>query len=296
VTQSGQLWLGKEVVRIRVERGKVVGVGLKNGTEIDSAFVISDTDYKNTFLRLVGPEALPPSWHRAISVARQAGSIIQVCVGLDAGKVNLSAFKEASRLIYLRNPADSGERYVNWEAEEVDPKLLASQELEVSLWGKADKRSSDGRKAAIVIRTEAKYPHFARYRSLSGSRIPAYQEYKIRLGHALIREIQQLLPGIEKAIEVIDVATPLTFEDQGGRSEGAVAGWSWNYEDFRDNQPRELIRTPIRGLYMAGYQAFSALFMGGVPTAIESGKRAAQAVMEKTEPSEEILIPLCHSL
>ena len=296
LAQSGQLWIGKEVVRIRVERGKVVGVGLRNGTEIDSASVISDTDYKNTFLRLVDPEVLPPGWHRAISGARQAGSIIQVCVGVDAGKVDLSAFKEANRLIYRRTPTDSRERDLNWEAEEIDPELLASQELEVSLWGETDKRSSGGRGAAIVIRTDAEYPHFARYRSLSGRRIPAYQEYKIRLGQALIREIQHLLPGVEKAIEVIDVATPLTFEDQGGRSEGAVAGWSWNYEDFRDNQPRELIRTPIRGLYMAGYQAFSALFMGGVPTAIESGKRAAQAVMEKMEPSEEILIPLRHSL
>jgi len=42
---------------------------------------------------------------------------------------------------------------------------------------------------------------------------------------------------------------------------------------------------------MVGYQAFSALFMGGVPTALESGKRAAQAVLQGKGPIEEILIP-----
>jgi flavin-dependent dehydrogenase len=42
---------------------------------------------------------------------------------------------------------------------------------------------------------------------------------------------------------------------------------------------------------MAGYQAFSALFMGGVPTAMESGKRAARAVLEGADPVEEISIP-----
>jgi len=72
----------------------------------------------------------------------------------------------------------------------------------------------------------------------------------------------------------MDVATPLTFEEQGGRSGGAVAGWSWNYEDCPDYRARELVRTPIQGLYMAGYQAFSTLFMGGVPTA-RHGKRKA---------------------
>jgi len=72
---------------------------------------------------------------------------------------------------------------------------------------------------------------------------------------------------------------------------GAVAGWSWDYEDFHDYQSRELIGTPIKGLYMAGYQAFSALFMGGVPTAMESGKWAAKAVLEGAPPTEKILIP-----
>jgi flavin-dependent dehydrogenase len=42
---------------------------------------------------------------------------------------------------------------------------------------------------------------------------------------------------------------------------------------------------------MVGYQAFSALFMGGVPTAMESGRRAAQAVLDGAGPIEEIRIP-----
>ena len=147
----------------------------------------------------------------------------------------------------------------------------------------------------IVIRTEANHSHFARYRSPEERRIPSYREYKVRLGHRLISEIAHLIPGVEDAIRVMDVATPLTFEDQGGRSGGAVAGWSWDYEDFYDDRPGELIRTPIKGLYMAGYQAFSALFMGGVPTAMKSGVLAAEAVLQGAGPAQEILIPLSSS-
>ena len=141
-----------------------------------------------------------------------------------------------------------------------------------------------------MIRAEAEYNHFAKYRLGWRQRSPNYQGYKTRLAHALIREINHLIPALERAIFVMDVATPLTFEDQGGRSGGAVAGWSWDYEDFRDDQPKELIGTPIKGLYMAGYQAFSALFMGGLPTAMESGKRAAKAVLQGMEPIEKISI------
>ena len=143
----------------------------------------------------------------------------------------------------------------------------------------------------MVIRTEAEYSHLARFRLGWRKRSPGYETYKTRLGNALVKEAENLIPGLEGSIQVMDVSTPLTFEDQGGRSGGAVAGWSWDYEDFQDEKPKELIRTPIQGLYMTGYQAFSALFTGGIPTAMESGRRAAQAALAGADPIEEILIP-----
>jgi len=288
---SGEIRLDKDVAKIRVDQGKVVGVILKDGTQLDSSSVISNADYKTAFLKLIDPKMIPPEWYDAVSSARQTGSVFQVCLGVDAGKADLSAFKKARRLIYRRNVENVQEREtLDWTAEEIDPEALAGQELEVSLWGRDwEMVSSEGR-APIVIRAEAEYNHFAKYRLGWRQRSPNYQGYKTRLAHALIREINHLIPALERAIFVMDVATPLTFEDQGGRSGGAVAGWSWDYEDFRDDQPKELIGTPIKGLYMAGYQAFSALFMGGLPTAMESGKRAAKAVLQGMEPIEKISI------
>ena len=289
---GSEIRLSREVAKIRVDQGKASGVILKDGTQISSSSVISNADYKTAFLKLLDPKTIPPDWYEAVSSARQTGSVFQVCLGVDTGKADLSAFKKASRLIYRRNGEKFQERELpDWTTWEIDPEALAIQELEVSLWGKDwEVAVSEGR-ASIVIRAEAEYNHFAKYRLGWRQRSLNYQEYKTRLAQALIREIDHLIPGLEKAVLVMDVATPLTFEDQGGRSGGAVAGWSWDYEDFRDDQPKELIGTPIKGLYMAGYQAFSALFMGGVPTAMESGKRAANALLQGMGPVEKILIP-----
>jgi len=289
----GEIRLGTEVARVRVEKGEARGVTLKDGTKIDSASVISNADFKTTFLNLMGPEEVPGEWYRAISNTRQTGSVFQVCLGVDASHVDLSAFREAGRLIYRRNQTEPRQNEdINWDALEIDPDALASQELEVSLWSAEDEVLSPEGGVVVVIRTEANHPHFAKYRSARKGRIPSYREYKHRLAHRLIREIAQLIPGLEDSILVMDVATPLTFEDQGGRSAGAVAGWSWDYEDFHDDRPRELILSPIKGLYMAGYQAFSALFMGGVPTAMMSGLRAAEAMLQGAGPAQEILVPI----
>jgi phytoene dehydrogenase-like protein len=287
----GEIRLNTEVSKIRVEEGKAQGVTLRDGTEIDSGSVISNADYKNTFINLLNREVVPPGWYDAVSKARQTGSIFQVCLGVDREKADLSAFQKLDRIIYRRNHEKFSESDLNWDDCHLNPELLAWQELEVSLWGKENNTLSPKGGAVIVIRAEAEYSHFGKYRSVSSRRISEYQDYKIRLAHPLIREIAHIIPGLEKAIRVMDVATPLTFEDQGGRSQGAVAGWSWDYEDFQDKKPKELIQTPIKRLYMAGYQAFSALFLGGVPTAMESGKRAARAVLEGADSIEEILIP-----
>ena len=105
----GEIRLNKEVAKIRVDQGKVLGVILKDGTQINSSSVISNADYKTAFLKLLEPETIPPEWYDAMSRARQTGSVFQVCLGVDAGKADLSAFKKASRLIYRRNGGSARE-------------------------------------------------------------------------------------------------------------------------------------------------------------------------------------------
>jgi phytoene dehydrogenase-like protein len=288
----GSIQLRKEVDKIRIRDGRVSGVVIKGGGEIESNSVISNADYKTTFLKLIDQGAIPLKWYRAVSEARQTGSVLQVCLGVREKKVDLSAFAHASRLIYRGSgKSDPGIEEIDWTVREIDPEILAGQELEVTLWSRDDKSLAPPDGAVIVIRTEVPYSHFSRHREGFRKRSSEYMNYKTRLGQALVREVTHVLPGLADAMVVMDVATPLTFEDQGGRSEGAVAGWSWDYSDFRDSQPRELIRTPIRGLFMAGVQAFSGLFMGGVPTAMESGLRAAQAVIEGAGSTDEVLVP-----
>jgi phytoene dehydrogenase-like protein len=287
----GEMKLGTEVSQIRVERGKVLGVTLRDGTRIESPVIISNADYKTTFIKLMDSRSVPEEWHRAVLNARQTKSVVQVCLGVDTSKIDLSSFNEADRLIYKGSPGNSLE-VLDGSSEPVHPEALAGQELEISFWSKNDRTLGPDGTGVIVIRTEAEHSDFIRYRPTEGNRLPVYGDVKIRLGRAFIHELENVIPGLEKGILVMDVATPLTFEEQGSRSGGAVAGWSWNYEDCPDYRPRALVRTPIQGLYMAGYQAFSTIFMGGVPTAMESGKQASEAVLQGAGPVEEIMIPV----
>jgi len=281
------------VAGIRVARGRVRGVELADGTMIDTGAVVSDADYKTTVLRLLDEREIPSEWRAAVTAARQTASNLQVALGLDAQRCDLSAFADAGRLIYRNADVCVGEEGgVDWAAPgPLDPAFLARQELEVALWSREDLDLAPPGGAVLIIRTAADHAHFARYRPAPRKRVPEYAVLKRRLADALLEEVERLVPGLRDAVSVVDVATPLTFEERGGRAEGAVAGWSWARSEGGDWRPRELVRTPVEGLYLAGYQALSALFRGGVATALESGRRAARAVLAGAPPEARPPVP-----
>jgi all-trans-retinol 13,14-reductase len=291
--QGGEIRLQTEVAEIVADAGQATGLILGDGSEIEAGAIICNADFKTTFLSLLAPRQVPPEWSEAVRDARQTSSNLQVALGVDAERVDLSAFARAGRIIYRRSEGNAclAEIELDWDAEELDPAALAGRELELCLWSADDAALAPPGGAVVVIRTSAAYRHFARLRPARGARTPGYAAYKERLGSALTAEAATVLPGLAEAIEVMDVATPLTFEDRGRRSGGAVAGWSWEFGNDREGVERELVRTPLAGLYMAGYQAFSSLRLGGIPTAMESGRLAAAAVLDGAPPVSEVTIP-----
>ena len=76
----------------------------------------------------------------------------------------------------------------------------------------------------------------------------------------------------------MDAATPLTYQDWGGRTRGSIAGWTWTPDAAARLPGRLLIRTPVRGLLTAGIYAATELFLGGIPTALRTAELAADAV------------------
>jgi phytoene dehydrogenase-like protein len=291
--ENGCLRLGVGVAGIKVKSGRARGVILLDGTELECDSVISNADFKSTFLRLLHPAAVSSRLRDAVASAPQTMSNLQVCLGFDPTGTDLAAFSGASRLIYRREGSSGpgSESPPDWQAPQVDPGDLAGEELEIDLLSADDPQLAPQDKAVLLIRVVADHGHFTAFRPAWGKRTPEYGAYKKRLAQALVKEVELFVPGLVKAVDVMDVATPLTFEERGGRSEGAVAGWSWDYQLQREPGPRELVLTPIAGLYMAGYQAFSMLSLGGIPSAMASGEIAAEYVLHNEGPITGMEIP-----
>ena len=53
----------------------------------------------------------------------------------------------------------------------------------------------------------------------------AYDEKKSQVGHTVVELLEQRFPGISSQVEMVDVATPLTFEHYTGNWQGSFEGW-----------------------------------------------------------------------
>ena len=99
-----------------------------------------------------------------------------------------------------------------------------------------------------------------------------YEEEKQSLADQVSRELYKKYPQCEGQIEVIDIATPLTYERYTGAYHGS---WMSIMGPSSTVVPHPGYCENIQGLYFAGHRMMAP---GGLPVAAGSGRTAAQLV------------------
>ena len=97
-----------------------------------------------------------------------------------------------------------------------------------------------------------------------------YKEKKKELGELFVKKLAEFIPEVGNALEVIDVATPCTYERYTGSHEGS---WMsvWEKGGKQHNYPQ--ILDSIFGVYFAGQRI---QMPGGLPIAVYTGRQAVQ--------------------
>ena len=95
----------------------------------------------------------------------------------------------------------------------------------------------------------------------------------------MVELLEQRFPGISKEVEMVDVATPLTYERYTGNWKGSFEGWLMTPQNASTIFKR--MRQTLPGLqhfYMCGQWVEPG---GGLPTSIASGRRLVQTMCKE---------------
>ena len=97
-----------------------------------------------------------------------------------------------------------------------------------------------------------------------------YKNKKKELGELFVKKLAEFIPEVGSALEVIDVATPCTYERYTGSYEGSwMSVWEKGGKQY--NYPQTL--DSIFGVYFAGQRI---QMPGGLPIAVYTGRQAVQ--------------------
>jgi len=269
LSSGGELRTGFPVEKILIADGRASGVVCMDNEVYETDWIVSNADYKRTFFELIEEGVVTKRFLKNLREIPYTQSEFCVCLGIDPRKVNLKAMR-AHHLFYRRlyDPKKT-------------PKLedFENREIEICLWSDNAPELVPSKRAALVLRVSFPYDHFSGLWIGEKRRREGYRPYKEKLAWSLVKTVENILPGLSSAVEVIEIATPLTYQDWGQRYRGSLAGWTWSVKNEKALGGKILVETLIPNLLMVGIFAASELFLGGVPTAMHTGSSAADIIL-----------------
>jgi phytoene dehydrogenase-like protein len=264
---NGELRLRSKVEKIITQNGTAVGVTC-DGKEYKADYVLSASDYKKTFLRLLDNQALiPRELKQKIESSPVSESFFTVYLGLDIPQEKMKEHLKIPQVYYHEDNPEANIH--NSGAEHFFEKtwiMLYSPSL-------MNPDLAPQGKSSLMIQAMA--PHKWMNNWGGGDR-KMYRQLKEKVKSALIDKASALIPDLRNRIEFDDAATPLTYERYTHNTDGASSAWSWNpRHKFHQNIMQPQIKTPVKNLYISSCWSVQ---IGGVPSAIQAALECAKRI------------------
>lgn len=247
---GGRISYCSKVERLIIENDHVVGVILADGTERMGDNVISAADGRWTIFDLLKKKYTDDTilgYYNNLPVYPPC-VYITLCINKD-----LSSYPHGV-YYHLEEPLVVADVPQSW--------------LGIQHYGYDKTLAPEGKSIVnVMILTVYEY-----WESLYKNRL-LYKEEKKRLADRVISELEKRYAVIREQIEVIDVATPVTFRRYTGTWKGSFMGWKPDV-----NIPRTIKSKTLPGLlgfYMAGQWVE---YTGGIPAAAKSGRDVVQII------------------
>jgi len=266
---GGKLRSVSGVDKIIVKNGKVKGVALENGEEIDARIVVSGMDVKRTFLDCMDKGDLPQAFHDRVSNFKIRGSSGKLNIALD-GMPTFTALPEGSTLynsdMHFVDSMDRMERaYDDWK----DGTWSKDPYVDMLIPTLIDPTMAPPGKHFMSCFVQY-CPH-----QIEGRRWTS--EERESFGQTVIDQIAKYSPDFKDLILHTEIRTPQDIEDEIGITEGNIFHGELTMDQLLFNRPvpgYAQYRAPVDGLYMCGSSTHPG---GGVMAA--PGANAAREIL-----------------
>ncbi|HEV2884581.1 MAG TPA: NAD(P)/FAD-dependent oxidoreductase [Pyrinomonadaceae bacterium] len=239
---------GSEVVRIETKDDRAAKVVLSNGDEIEARGIVSNADPRTTFLKLIDPGALDPSFLLKTRNYRAKGVSAKINLALSglpsfAGVDEENAKTKLSGRIHVGPDIDYLERA--FDASKYGD-YSAAPYMDITIPSLADPDLAPSGAHVMSIHVQ-----YAPYQLKNGDWNSRREEF----ADNVIDVLSAYAPGLKKMIVACQIITPVDLEQTYGLNGGHIHHGEQSLDQFFTFRPLigwAQYRTPIRGLYLCG--------------------------------------------
>ncbi len=264
---GGELKLNSSVDKIITNKGAAVGV-LCNGQKLEADVVISASDYKKTFLKLLDDQSLiAQALLEKIRTNSVSEGFFTVYLGLDIPHQKMITLMRLPHVIYVDEQPEADVHNPDDESffEKTSVTLYSPSAMNPKL-------APEG-KSSLMIQAICPTNWMQNW---GGGNHEKYRQLKEKVKKALIKKASAVIPNLQNDIEFEDAATPLTYERYTQNTGGATSAWSWNPDNkFHNHLFKINIDTSVKNLYIGSCWACQ---IGGVPGAVGAAYQCSKKI------------------
>lgn len=264
---GGEVRVKSPVKEILVTNGKATGVRLEDSSEHHTKRVVSTIGAWETVQKLLPQSVGDRAWAKEILSFRPSCSH-HICLYLGfEGDIRAAGATAANHWIYATWDTNSE----IWR----DPETTDIPGVFVSFPSLKDPRHEAGEKQKHTgeVITLVNWEVFSKWeKSRHSDRPEGYSALKELVEGKMLAQFQRYFPEIASLITYHELSTPLSMAHFVGRQQGASLGLETTPRRFLSRSLN--VRTPIKGLYLAGQDVVTPGIMG----AMMGGILAAAAI------------------
>ena len=249
------------VVKIVTQKGRIKSVVTDKGEEIEARSVISNASAWDTLTKFLDDDSFKQKYVQELKDMENSISAFQVYLGLSVPAKNLG-MNQAIFSINTTYDHDNNFQYcLTGDYEECPLELVDHAQIDPGL-------VPEGKGSLLVMTLDS----YTNWEDLTEAEYLAKKEEVARI---LINRVEKYFPGLNKSIEVKEVATPLTVKRFTQAPKGAIYGFSPLVKQSGENRLSQ--KTRVKGLYLAGAWTWPG---PGVHGCFISGLQAGDLVLD----------------
>jgi phytoene dehydrogenase-like protein len=267
-----QILLNSRVEKVLVENKKAIGVALAGGQTIYSRFIVAACDIENLYERMLPAGTVANKLLARLRAADLYYSSVTVFIGLDCAASVMGIGEELTSITI-----DNLARKDHFTG---DP---GQDSLTVQAPSTRDKTLAPAGKSTMTIHCAAWFDHEKFWQTGENfERGSAYKKFKEQFADILIARVEKTLAvKIKEHIEVLEIATPITYWRYTRNRNGSIMGASPTDKNIKNKLAHYC--TPVKNLFLGGHWAE---YGGGMPLAVKAAANASLLILQKINKPE----------